>query len=185
MQALIVATGPSLTRADVEHWSVGRRVYAVNDAYTVCDPDVLYACDEQWWSVHEESTRHIAHRWTTSAEAVERYDLDHIPGQHANTARRYFDASGHGIIYGGNGGFQALNLAYVHGCRDALLLGFDLGQADDGPSHFFGEHPAKCDNPRPYQAWLDHFRKAAPEIAAAGMRVRNVTRGGALDCFER
>lgn len=183
--ALIVATGPSLIRADVHAWSRGRDVFAVNDAYRWCNPDHLYACDLQWWDVHESCTRHIESRWTTSHEASVKYGLNHIPGQHADSARRYFDASGHGIVYGGNSGFQALNLAYVMGYRDAVLLGFDMGQAMGGPSHCFGEHPAACDNPRPYNSWRKHWERAAPEIAAAGMHVRNATRGGFLDVFPR
>ena len=184
---LVIASGPSLTAEDVAIWSVGRRVYAVNDTYKLCpDPDVLYACDEQWWGVHDTATRHIAQRWTTDEQAATKYNLNHIPGQHSGSARQYFDASGNGIVYGGNSGFQALNLAYAQGCRDAVLLGFDMGQdSPDGPSHFFGDHPPACDNPRPYRMWLDHWQRAAPEIAAAGMRVRNATRGGALNCFER
>lgn len=185
--ALIVATGPSLTREDVTAWSEGRIVYAVNTAYDGwCQRiDVLYACDENWWNVHEPCTRHISERWTTCDVAAMKYGLNHIPGEHAGPARKYFDASGHGIIYGGNSGFQALNLAYVHGCRDAVLLGFDLGDGPVGESHCHGDHPPECDNPRPYKAWIDHWNKAAPWIAEAGMTVRNATRGGNLEAFER
>jgi hypothetical protein len=182
VNVLIVATGPSLLRADVDRWSVGRDVFAVNNAHEWCRRvDLLYACDEQWWDVHEVHTRHIAQRWTTTDEAARKYGLQHIPGAHAGT----FDTSGQGIVYGGNSGFQALGLAYVKGYRDAVLLGFDMGQDPGGPSHCFGEHPSACDNDRPYAAWLEHWRAAAPVIAAAGMRVRNATRGGALECFER
>lgn len=181
-QCLIVATGPSLTREDVDRWAVGRFVIAVNDAYDGwCEPDLLYACDEQWWAVHEPRSRRVPARMTTSAEAAARFGLYHIPGRSAGT----FDASGHGIVYGGNSGFQALNLAYVLGYRDAVLLGFDMGQQPGQPGHCFGEHPRECDNPRPYKAWLDHWRKAAPDIKAAGMNVRNATRGGALEVFPR
>lgn len=182
VKVLIVATGPSLTRADVDFWSRGRHVIAVNTAYDGwCDPDMLYACDEQWWDVHERNTRHIPFRWTTCDVAARKYNLSHIPGRHDGT----FDASGFGVVYGGNGGFQALNLAYALGARDAVLLGFDMGQAAGQLSHCHGDHPRECDDPRPYRAWLDHWRKAAPDIAAAGMRVRNATRGGFLDVFDR
>lgn len=186
-QALIVATGPSLTREDVKLWSQNRRVYTVNDAYKWCDRiDVLYACDEQWWDVHHEATRHCnTNRWTTDLVTAQKYNLNHITGRHADDARKYFDASGHGIIYGGNSGFQALNLAYVLGIRNAVLLGFDMQDGPNGESHCFGDHPPSCDNPRPHKMWLDHWRKSAPEIAAAGMRVWNATRGGALDVFPR
>lgn len=179
---LIVATGPSLTREDAERWSEGRNVIAVNTAYDGwCEPHLVYACDLQWWDVHEATTRNYW-RWTTSDEAAAKYGLQHIPGHYDPPA---FDTTSEAIAYGGNSGFQALNLAYALGMRDAVLLGFDCGQQPGGASHCHGEHPSACDNPRPYKKWLDHWRKAAPEIAAAGMTVRNATRGGALECFER
>jgi hypothetical protein len=122
----------------------------------------------------------IAERWTTNDVAARKYGLRHIPGQHHENARKRFDASGHGVVYGGNGGFQALNLAYVQGVRDAVLLGFDCQG-----KHFFGDHPPAICNPSPFADWLAHWKAAAPEIAAAGMTVRNATRGGRLECFPR
>jgi hypothetical protein len=182
LQAVIIATGESLTEADVDAaWRSGRKIFAVNDAYRLCPcADVLYACDEQWWDLHEKPSRVIAERWTTCDVAAQKYGLRHIPGQHHTNDRRRFDASGHGIVYGGNGGFQALNLAYALGVRDAILLGFDC----EG-THFFGDHPPAICNPSPFADWLDHWKAAAPEIAAAGMVVRNATRGGKLECFPR
>jgi len=182
---LIIATGPSLTIDDINRWSHRRTVYAVNDAYKLCLPDVLYACDCEWWDVHEPLTRHIDQRWTTSDDAAVKYGLRHIPGQHADQCQCYFDVTGDGIIYGGNSGFQTLNLAFAHGQRDALLLGFDMEHATGEPKHFFGDHPSHIDRPSPYRAWLEHWQHAAPVIAAAGMIVRNATRGGALNVFPR
>src|SRR3546814_18856722 len=83
-------------------------------------------------------------------------------------------------MHGGNSGFQALNLAFAQGVRDAVLLGFDLGG-----THFFGDHPPSIAKTSPFEAWRSGWRAAAPEIAAAGMVVRNATRGGRLDCFQR
>src|SRR5262245_32226499 len=50
-----LATGPSLTRADVD---LARAhcdgVIAINDAYTLCPTaDILYACDGKWWTWHK------------------------------------------------------------------------------------------------------------------------------------
>ena len=189
-RTLIIATGPSLNDVDIEIVRYGfvRRgsVFAVNDAYRVCSfADVLYACDLEWWDHHEEHTRGIPRRWTTNNEAAAKYGLRHVPGQHADAARMYFDASGDGIIYGGNSGFQAVNLAFKLGARDVGLLGFDMGHEPHQPKHFFGDHPSEIDRPSPFAGWLKHWRNAVPEIMRAGMRVTNLTRGGALDCFPR
>lgn len=188
-RAVIIATGPSLTQADVDLTRrMGRAVYAVNDAYKLCPwADLVYACDEQWWGIHHEATGRFApwSRWTTNDEAARKFGLVHIPGQHALTARRYFNTEGNWIVYGGNSGFQALNVAYLHGVRDAVLIGFDMGRDADEPGHFFGDHPSSIATPSPYRDWVEHFNRAAPEIAAAGMTVVNASRKTRLECFPR
>ena len=180
-RALIIATGPSLTQLDVD-LGMGECdfVIAVNDAYRMARrADILYACDLPWWHYHESSTRDMKARWTTSAEAADYYGLNHIPGRFEGT----FDTTGHGIVYGSNSGFQALNLAYALGHREALLLGFDMGHDSSEPKHFFGSHPPAVENPSPWPAMIDAFNRAAPVIKAAGMTVVNASRRTRLKCF--
>lgn len=192
-KAIIIATGPSLTHADAaKAWSLwlrdGWNLYAVNDAHSyipLTDEFTLYACDEEWWNEYHNQTRRVMRRVTTNDAAAAKYGLEYIPGQHAEQAGRAFDASGKGIVYGGNGGFQALNLAYADGMRDVVLLGFDMGHDPGEPSHCHGEHPHHLRRASPYKSWLEHWRKAAPEIERAGMRVRNATRRTFLDVFPR
>ena len=185
-RAVIIATGPSLTPDDViDSFTLNRRTYVVNDAYLLAPwADVLYACDEQWWSHHEPHTRGFC-RWTTTDAAAQKYGLNHIPGRGVETSGVHFDTSGHGIIYGSNSGFQALNLAYAQGVRDVVLLGFDMGHDPGQPKHFFGSHPSHMDNPTPFGHCIKQFERAAPIIAAAGMKVVNATRRTRLTCFPR
>src|SRR3546814_326343 len=186
--AVIIATGESLTDADVDAaWRSGRRIYAVNDAYRkIPCADVLYAADLEWGDLHESTSRTVGERWTCNDEAAKKYGLLHITCRHHTRAKKYFDASGHGVLsgghgmHGGNSGFQALNLAFAQGVRDAVLLGFDLGG-----THFFGDHPPSIAKTSPFEAWRSGWRAAAPEIAAAGMVGRNATRGGRRDCLPR
>src|SRR3546814_16301545 len=102
--------------------------------------------------------------------------------RHHSRPGRYLDTSVLGVMswchgrHGGTSGFQALNLAFAQGGRDAVLLGFDCGG-----THFFGEHPPSIAKPSPFDHLLRGWAAAAPEIAAAGMVVRNATRGGRLD----
>lgn len=182
--AVIIASGPSLTIDDAMRNFRGRKVYAVSDAYRyVPTADVLYACDPEWWDIHEPKTRHIPDRWTSDKKAAEKYGLNLMPGQHAESNGLLFDVTGYGIIYGGNSGFQTINLAFAHGIRDALLLGFDMGHEPDEPSHFFGEHPTELQKPSPYLMWIRHFNDAAPLIHAAGMNIVNCSRRTRLECF--
>ena len=186
-RAIIIATGPSLMAEDI-HTAIcsDRQIYAVNNAYTyLMRADVLYACDCEWWNLHHKLSLNyfINERWTTNDEAAKKYGLNHVPGEHWEQRRIPFDVSGHGIVYGGNSGFQALNLAYIKGIRDAILLGFDMGHEKNESKHCHGEHPSGIDRPSPFAEWIRSFERAAPVIAAAGMQVRNATRRTRLTCF--
>lgn len=59
------------------------------------------------------------------------------------------------IGWGGNGGFQAINLALQFGARRIVLLGFDMHLRDG--AHWHGRHPAGLNNPS--QAGVDKWRE--------------------------
>lgn len=189
-RAIIVATGPSLTNSDIDLIkSSGCVVYAVNNAYLYFPlASVVYGCDLEWWDLHYRDVARMApgaDRWTTNNEAAQKYGLNHVGGEHWEQRRMPFNTSGHGIVYGGNSGFQALNLAYINGVRDACLIGFDMGHEKNEPKHCHGEHPSGINRPSPFNDWIENFKRAAPVIEAAGMRVRNATRKTRLTCFAK
>ncbi len=181
MAAICIASGPSLTLEDVEKCGgVGRTVYVVNDVYKLAPwADVLYACDEDWWTAHKGVNEFAGQRWTTSYRAASLWGLEHMPG----TSSKIF-ATEAPMAYGKNSGFQAINLAFLQGHTDIWLLGYDMGFEPGTPKHFFGDHPRKLDRPSQYVDWVEHFRKAAPLMADAGLKITNMTRKTALECFE-
>lgn len=193
---VVAATGPSLT-VDVAakvrraRWPSEKcRVVAVNDAYRLLPyADVLYACDENWWTLHLDSVRKMFHgeRWTTHEENLGGN------GQHVNDKRALADAglnfvrgrdgdvfsTDPGTIhYGSNSGFQAVNLAILKGATQVILVGFDMG----GPGHFFGDHPAPLHNRSSYRDFIAPFRHAAKTCPVP---IVNATPQSALDCFPR
>lgn len=90
-----------------------------------------------------------------------------------------------GLIHtGGNSGFQALNLAVLLGAKTLILLGYDM-QLQSGKRHFFGNHPGKMNKNSNYQAFMNHFCEAAPQLKRLGVQVINCTPGSALECFEK
>jgi hypothetical protein len=188
---ILIATGPSLTVEDVElARSSNLPILVVNDAYRlVPDADLVYACDAEWWDRYHADVvvrTGDAVLWTTNKDAADKYRLHHIPGNHHDAPNGVlFDVSGHGITYGGNSGFQLINLAFVLGYRSLVLLGYDMGHASNEPKHFFGAHPAGLEKPSPYGEWMRTFHKAAPIMKAAGMRIVNASRKTRLECFER
>lgn len=186
-RALIIATGPSLTQSDVdEAWLLDRYVIAVNDAYKLAPwADALYACDYEWWEHHKDNVPRGMVCYTWSDRAAREFGLNHIEGRSTLDVGVHFSTAPGWIVTGGNSGFQAINLAYLLGARDIVLLGFDMGHDKSDKSHFFGDHPPSLYKASPYRDWIKHFNAAAPEIAAAGVRIVNASRRTALDCFPR
>ena len=185
---VILASGPSLSRTDIDITRGKALVIAVNDAYKLAPwADILYASDRAWWDLHADAlvsfrgqryTHDLNNRtWTTTMarrgmNIVHGLNLDGVSTQPGE------------IHLGANSGFQALNLAITMGATKIILTGFDM-IAHDGKTHFFGDHPKPLRNDSPYPLFRQAFNKAAPQIAALDIDVVNCTRRTALQCFRK
>ncbi len=190
---MVVATGPSLSKADAERVSRARkarpdnlRVLVVNDAYRLIpSADVLYACDAKWWRAHEGVTGFAGERWTQDVGAeqdlvVQRFALRCVK----SVAGDVPSFSGVRIAQGLNSGFQAVNFAAGRGSTRIVLLGFDMGVGPDARKHFFGDHAEpKLNENSPYDLFIKALTKAAPVYAQRGVVILNATRRSALKCF--
>jgi hypothetical protein len=141
-------------------------------------PDIVYACDRQWWQEYEAQwTALKAARWTSNAEAAALYGLQHIPrmAQHPELV------DGH-VSGGGNSGHEAVSLAYHMGASAIILLGFDMLSGDNGEQHWHGDHGGRLTNPGAslYRKWARNLARLAASIEARGVPVRNATRRTAL-----
>lgn len=96
------------------------------------------------------------------------------------------------ITYGGNSGFQAVNLAlHKIGWRGRILLvGFDM-RATGGKRHFFGNHPEPMHSNKSasglalyYRNFVEKFARAAAALPKS-VEIINCTPGSAIDCFPR
>lgn len=150
--------------------------------------DHLYACDARWWEHHgvEVVEKFAGRRWTHDKMVPD-------PEQHAVAKRfgiemqRGVDAPGLGrtmIHFGSNGGYQAINLAYLLGAGRIILLGYDM-QRTGGKAHWFGDHPGVLNSGSAYTDWIGNFRRLAKDLATEGVEVINCSRETALDCFPR
>lgn len=87
------------------------------------------------------------------------------------------------IGWGGNGGFQALNLALQWGARRVVLVGYDL-RIDLG-LHWHGRHAPGLNNPSrtSIEKWRRTLDAQAPLLAGAGVEVVNASPISALTVF--
>jgi hypothetical protein len=177
----IVASGPSLTKTDVEAIK-GRNVIVINDNYLLAPwADVLYACDGHWWDWHQdrkELKEFKGRKVTQDKEASERYKLEYIESVDLDGLSRNKDF----VAKGSNSGIQAINLACHLGATRIVLLGYDM-QHDGVKSHWFGEHPNTFKPP--VHRWLRHYEFVARDAKEMGVEIINATRETALTCFER
>jgi hypothetical protein len=202
-----IATGPSLTDAQIELVRVARvadavRVIVVNDAYLVAPfADVLYYADQKWrgWQV---SGIERVWPWRKFAAVEVREAFAAFRGQRCSVSRKTsngpklhedteylrillsdsLSTDRTGLATGTNSGHQALNIAALSGAKLVLLLGYDAGRKG-AVKHAFGEHPDKTEPP--YSAMLRAMKTTQGPLRQMGVRVVNCTPGSAIECFER
>jgi hypothetical protein len=181
---IVAATGPSLS-SEVADALRNRIVLAVNDAYRLIPwAEVLYACDEAWWNVHNGCPDFKGEKWSSHGgtefndklACAERFGLNLVSGDHHDT----FSTDPAKIHYGSNSGFQGINLAILFGAKRIILVGFDMRV--NGKRHFFGNHPAGLSNSTDYTSWVPQFANAAKRLT--GVEIVNATPGSALTCFK-
>jgi hypothetical protein len=185
-QCIVAATGPSLTPLVADRCA-GWPVVAVNDAYRLIpSAPVLYACDPDWWELHQGCPDFAGEKWSShdplnnndKLAVARRYGLRLVGGRDGEGFS--FDPSA--IHYGSNSGFQAINLALLMGARRILLVGFDMHSR--GGRHFFGDHPEPLSNWMQFESLVPTFRRAA-RLLPPSIQIINCTPGSALDCFPR
>ena len=182
--AICAASGPSLTKKDLDYVRGKAALYAVNDVYKLAPwADVLYSCDFEWW--HHQATTDRARfwafkgeKWSVNKQAGQEFDVNVV----GHSVAKPWSNDPKFIATGGNSGFQALNLADLHGFDRIILLGYDMKLADNGKRHFFGDHPSPMNKDSDYKRWIGYFEEALPFIRA---EVINCTRSTALTCFPR
>lgn len=178
----IIAGGPSLTEeqcAQVAAWQLRgpqNIVIAINTSFRRAPAaTMLYACDTKWWDAYYEEV--IA---TVSAEtllftqdkpAAQKYGLGYIASAPARGLSRK-----PGLIHQGmSSGFQVINLAFLAGARNFVLLGYDCKG-----THWHGDHPPGLKSTLPHARWIEHFATLARDLRDEGVHIVNCSPGTAI-----
>lgn len=118
-------------------------------------------------------------KWTVSDDAARQYKINHIKGE----ATLEWGKTPELIGYGGNSGFQAMNLAYVQGATKIVLLGYDYGMGGGNKKHWFDNsihHRASRNSD--YASWTLRMHRAAKHI---DIPVINCSLLSAIECFPK
>ena len=188
---VILASGPSLTVEQCEvvrDWREGsdmawrlneprRRVIAINNTFRRAPwADVLYGCDAPWWRVHHAEAAQVfaGQLWTQDRAAMELTRM-HLVESVRNPGLGRMP----GVIHqGGNGGYQAINLAWQAGAARIVLLGYDMHG-----THWHGKHEHGLTNTPPwlFPQWIKNFDRLAADLE--DFDIVNCTPGSALRAF--
>lgn len=195
--AIVAATGPSLTAEVAESCRMARvrhnaAVMAVSDAWRLMPwADALYASDAAWWNLHK-GTDFAGEKWSAHHDnGNDKLDVARKYGLHlvAGKTDPGFSFDPACIHYGGNSGFQAVNLTILFGAARILMVGFDMrmvavrtGQGITEKRHFFGDHAPPLRNQSSYENFIKAFDKAARKLRSR-VEIVNCTSGSALRCF--
>lgn len=183
---ICIASGPSLTKEDVEYIRVNRTDHAVmvvNDNYKLAPwAEFLYACDGKWWDVYVQDVKakFKGECWTQEVEHSKKYDLNYIQGLHTSGLGK----NGR-IHYGSNSGYQAVNLCYLFGAKEIMLIGYDMKVDKNKKQHWFGAHPGSLNANSPYDSFARNFNGLACDLEKEKIKVINCTRDTALNCFKK
>ncbi len=178
--AFLIGGGPSLTPADVASVRGQGRVIAINDAYRLAPwADLLYACDQRWWTWHQGVSSFTGPRFGLHSPA------DPITWPHIqmlqNTGPLGLERDPSGVRTGLNSGYQAINLAVHCGVARIILLGYDLCRGPRYEAHWFGEHPDGP--PSPYDQMREAFETLVAPLSEIPVEVINCSRRTALGAF--
>jgi len=146
--------------------------------------EYLYACDRKWWEVHLPAVNETfsGERYTQYRDEKEKQFAD----ENGIIALKGINEKGLGrdrLHFNSNSGAQAINLAYLKGATQIVLLGYDMQQTG-GKAHWFGSHPPTLHNGN-YSAYVQSFTRLAEDLAAEGVDVVNCTRETALHQFRQ
>jgi len=172
--ALVIASGPSQTRADCDALRGLCFTGAVNCAVFFAPwVDELYGADPQFWNYYGSKLQWFKGRRLSRSKAGSNIEVWHGKGWPRT---------------GGNSGHQMLQRMVDIGFKNVALLGFDH-QHTGGRTHSHGDHPRNKDiklgNAQNTHHWHKAMNRTALDLERKGVKVLNLSRETALTCFER
>lgn len=175
-----IATGPSLTREDVDYARQHAAVAVCSDAWRLAtDARLMLASDSRWWRKHGDAVNRSfkGQRYTCSHVAARRYGPRYLAiGKHAGVCLEP-DTVANGELTG----YRLINLVIHQKPSRILLLGYDH-QHTGGRTHYFGDHPDKWPNCPNLPNQVGFFQQLADE---SPVPIINCSRETALECFPR
>lgn len=175
--AVVMASGASLTKADIERvrkWresDSNRRVVVVNATFTgALWADALVALDKDFWEVYKPEFDGL--KITGLSETAEKFNGYSLFGEN------------HSLRRSGNSGYAAIDFAVKMGASKVVMLGFDAQFSVKGKAHWHADHPKPLSNAAAVATWAEQAEQLAAEIPD-NIQVLNASRKTAITCFDK
>lgn len=194
-RCFIVAGGPSLIGFDFNKLQ-GERVIAINKAFVdIPFADIQLSMDKQFyfWLTDPKKAN------VEMQEAIVKWpDFQghkvwvKMPGVDVLKGVECVKFAGNeglstsledGIYAGSNSGYAAINLAVALGANPIYLLGYDMKHDAKGRSHYHGGY-TKPQKTNQLHLFSKKFPKLAEDARKRGIKIVNLNRRSALNCFE-
>lgn len=186
MKAVCIATGSSLTPEDVDYCRGKATIYAVKEAYLYAPwADHLHAADCDWWVRNKGLPDFLGKKYVCDQRTAQKYGLTWLEYDYklpwSTKAGVIATGSGNGTT-GGNSGFQAMNLAALHGATEIILIGYDCGHKKGSHEHFWHDKIKREHRETNYNWLIKGYHNALPHIK---IPVYNASRFSYLTAFPR
>lgn len=196
--AVIIGSGPSLTKQDRDYTQGKARVVALNrEWFWTPWADMLYACDGKYFFTQDDQPhggkaayKHfggliVTQDFRAAADLPNLKWVEISPPGIKNMA----DLSGYddrpGYIRSGKGScYQTMNLLGHLGVKRILLLGIDMKFAPDGRQHHYSEPPRGLAISA-IERMRTFFDSIAGHLEARGIEVINCSPDSAVEAFPK
>lgn len=189
-----LASGPSLTQADVDYVCGKAPVIAINDAIRLAPwADVFYSGALEWWTPEAIAARDAfgfaglsirlawneGTGWNQMRKGVQPDGVIVL----GNTGDEGLELRPDSVRTYKNSGGAAINVAVHLGASRVVLLGYDMATDKAGRHHF--HEPSAVRHHSPYVHFRGYMRTMVAPLKAAGVEVINCSRTTALEWFTR
>lgn len=161
------------------------RTIVVNLAFRLIpEADALYVADSGFWTTYRDACTFQGLKLSPAAHAhsicpsIQRVEIARNNGRNENRMQR--DPVGVIGVGGGNGGFQAINLAVQFGATRILIAGIDYAG-----THWHDDHGRGLKNPSTKQLanWRAHLDAESNVLQSWGVEVINLSSISSLRAY--
>jgi hypothetical protein len=171
-----VASGPSLTKEQIEYVNLKSKVTFVSNssAFDFPNATVLFSYDHKWYNYYNDKLK----QFFKGAKFCKDKITETSGFAFSLVDQEWFKAYG-------NTGATLLSLALHANPSKVILVGYDLKQTDK--SHYHGDHPEPLGNCNRIEMWKDDFKELYNDYKAQidKIEIYNCSLDSNLDLFPR